>query len=117
TLTEYTVDIALPGHGEMIHHLQERVQHIKKRHDQRLSQVLNVVRDGGKTAYHVCTEVYGEINKRLALSSFMATLTRLLYLESLGQVERADHDGKDVFQLTSNSCHSKDWYPVSNVTI
>src|SRR5699024_3176605 len=39
TLTEYTVDIALPGHGEMIHHLQERVQHIKKRHDQRLSQV------------------------------------------------------------------------------
>lgn len=116
TLNHYPTDIALPGHGEMIHHLQERAQHIKKRHDQRLSQALEIIQTGEKTAYHVCSEVYGEMDKRLALSSFMATLTRLLYLESIGEIEQVERDEEVMFQPTSNCHRVKGPYQAPNVT-
>lgn len=96
-IADYPTDLALPGHGRPIYHLQERANHIKERHDQRLSQVLEIIRTSEKTAYQVCVEVYGEMDESLAVSSFMATLTRLLYLESEGKVKRTEREGKALF--------------------
>lgn len=115
-LANYPTDMALPGHGETIYHLQDRADHIKERHDQRLSQVLKIIQDGEKTAYQVCGEVYGTIAKQLAVSSFMATLTRVLYLESIGKLERTGQSGEVAFHITDSCEHAEDPHLSPHVT-
>ncbi|EQB34962.1 MULTISPECIES: MBL fold metallo-hydrolase [Virgibacillus] len=97
-LTNYPTTIALPGHGDPIYHLSDRIEELRKRHVTRLKQVFASVKDEAKTAHQVCYEIYGTTNIILILSSFMATLTRLLYLESMDKVRREEVDGKVTFK-------------------
>ncbi|UOQ92894.1 MBL fold metallo-hydrolase [Halobacillus shinanisalinarum] len=94
----YRVRVALPGHGEAIDHLVERAEGVRDRHDQRLQEVLDKIQKQWKTAHDICQDVYGTLHIILFLSPFMATLTRLIYLEELGKVERKMHDGKVLFR-------------------
>lgn len=96
-MAAYPADIALPGHGEPVYHLPERAEQLKRRHHKRLDSVIKLVTSEQKTAYQVCQEMYGTINIMLQLSSFMATLTRLLYLEAAGKVARKEENGVVVF--------------------
>lgn len=96
-VSHYPADVTLPGHGETIYQLNDRVNEIKARHDQRLQQVLGLVKSERKTANQVCQEIYGTVNIILQLSYFMATLTRLLYLEAEGKVEREEINGEVKF--------------------
>ncbi|SER77903.1 MBL fold metallo-hydrolase [Psychrobacillus sp. OK032] len=91
-LEKYPADITLPGHGDLIYNLHARINELTANHEYRLQQVLQSVTSEGKTANQICHEVYGNVNIILNLSSFMATLTRLLYLESIGKVERRKLD-------------------------
>ncbi|MFJ5768796.1 MBL fold metallo-hydrolase [Psychrobacillus sp. NPDC093180] len=90
---KYPADITLPGHGDLIYDLPARIHEMTAKHRHRLQQVLQSVSMEGKTANQICYEVYDTANIILNLSSFMATLTRLLYLESIGKVERLELDG------------------------
>jgi len=92
-LEKYPTAITLPGHGDLIYDLQARINELTAKHKHRLQQVLQSVTNESKTANQICHEVYGTVNIILNLSSFMATLTRLLYLESIGKVERQELDG------------------------
>ncbi|MFJ8064007.1 MBL fold metallo-hydrolase [Psychrobacillus sp. NPDC096426] len=92
-LEKYPADITLPGHGDLIYDLHSRINELTAKHEYRLQQVLQSVTSESKTANQICHEVYGTVNIILNLSSFMATLTRLLYLESIGNVERQELDG------------------------
>ncbi|TQR17875.1 MBL fold metallo-hydrolase [Psychrobacillus soli] len=91
-LEKYPADITLPGHGDLISDLHTRIHELEAKHEHRLQQVLLSVTSESKTAYQISYEVYGTVNIILNLSSFMATLTRLLYLESIGKVERLELD-------------------------
>lgn len=98
-VTKYPSDIVLPGHGDAIYHLSERISQLKYRHDQRLEEVFGLIRNEGKTADQVCQEIYGnQNNSGLFVAQFMATLTRLIYLEAAGRAERDVLNGKIVFQ-------------------
>ncbi|GGA28827.1 MBL fold metallo-hydrolase [Psychrobacillus lasiicapitis] len=90
---KYPADIILPGHGDLIYDLPTKIHELNAKHEHRLQQVLQSLTVEGKTANQICNEVYGTVNIILSLSSFMATLTRLLYLESIGKVERMELDG------------------------
>lgn len=92
-LEKYQTDITLPGHGDLIYNLQARIKELGGKHEKRLQQVIQSVTRESKTAHQICLEVYGTVNIILNLSSFMATLTRLLYLESNGKVARQELDG------------------------
>lgn len=92
-LEKYQADIILPGHGDLIPDLHARINELSAKHEYRLQQVLQSLTVEGKTANQICYEVYGTVNIIFNLSSFMATLTRLLYLESIGKVERLELDG------------------------
>ncbi|WP_079529465.1 MBL fold metallo-hydrolase [Halobacillus hunanensis] len=94
----YNARVALPGHGEAINNLAERIDEVRNRHDQRLQEVLDRVQDQWTTAHDVCQAMYGTLHIILFLSPFMATLTRLIYLEGLGKVERKMIDGKVLFR-------------------
>lgn len=84
----YTPDISLPGHGEPIYQLQERVNELQTRHEERLEEVYGIIQEEYKSATQICEEIYGTLNIIIDLSAFMATLTRCLYLEDIGKIER-----------------------------
>ncbi|WP_100011284.1 MBL fold metallo-hydrolase [Lentibacillus sediminis] len=98
-MQNYPAEVALPGHGAPIYHLAGRAKDTKIKHDARLEQVLNFVKSEGKTAYQVCQEIYGELHPPLYISQLMAALTRLIYLESLGKIERSVRDGVVEFRV------------------
>ncbi len=100
-MKQYPTEIALPGHGESIYHLNARVDAIRQKHVHRLEQVLASVNEKSKTVNEVCDEIYGIVNI-LNPSSFMAILTRFLYLESIGKVARMERDGNISFK----ACYS-----------
>lgn len=89
-MKNYPTEIALPGHGGTIDQLQGRVDALAAQHDRRLQQVLQILKNENKTAYQIYFEIYGTKNKNFNLSAFMATLTRLLYLESIWKVDRSE---------------------------
>ncbi len=98
TIKKYPTKIALSGHGGTIDHLQDRVNALTAQHQHRLHQVLQSVKNDSKTAYQICIEIYGTENIILNLSAFMATLTRLLYLESIGKVGRRESEQEVLFE-------------------
>lgn len=97
-IKEYSSVIALTGHGGNILNLNERVEEIKERHDYRLKQLLEHVNDREKTANDLCKEIYGSSTVSTFISPLMATLTRLIYLESIGEIYRVEESGKVLFK-------------------
>ncbi|MFC2946991.1 MBL fold metallo-hydrolase [Virgibacillus sediminis] len=98
----YQVVLALPGHGEMIENFRERVRETKRKHDQRLDQVLSLVQDKPVTAGEVCRKIYGEGSFPSMTSMFMASLTRLIYLEEEGRLQRSEVDGVYHFRIAES---------------
>ncbi|MFC3038665.1 MBL fold metallo-hydrolase [Virgibacillus xinjiangensis] len=93
----YETALALPGHGEVMENFQERVRQTRQKHDQRLEQVMSLVNEKPTTAAEVCRKIYGERPFPSMLSTFMASLTRLLYLEEQGRIRRVEVDGVSCF--------------------
>lgn len=93
----YSANLALPGHGETIDQLYDRILELEKRHQWRLEQVDQLLKGEPKTAYEICADIYGEVDILTHISTFMATLTRLIYLETLGKIYRIDKDGVTLF--------------------
>lgn len=98
SLKEYSVELALPGHGENINYFQDRINDLQNRHKTRLKQVYDSIRNSEKTAIEICREFYEDSNLLMNISTLMAILTRLFYLESYGKVERNVRDGMITFQ-------------------
>lgn len=93
-IDKYRTNIALPGHGEIIYQLHERIEEIRNSHEKRLRQVYRLVcENDAKTALDICLRVYDKLNLEQMLSPFMASLTRLIFLEHMGKVERIEENG------------------------
>lgn len=84
----------LPGHGDPYDRFAERVQELVHHHRERLQAVLEVVREGPRTAYEVCVALFGRDldshNERFAM---VETLSHLAYLERRGRLVRGE-DGR-----------------------
>ncbi len=98
-MQHYPTELALPGHGGNIHHLGERVQTLLQGHEHRLEEVESMVKAESLTANEVCGKIYGSLHFSLFISPFMATLTRLIYLESMDKVYRFHQNGKVYFRF------------------
>ena len=98
-ISKYEVDIALTGHGEPVYQFQNRISEIKRSHDKRLNQVNELIQNERKTAYQMTQEIYGGKIKNKSLSPFMATLTRLIYLEEMGRARRREENGVYYFSV------------------
>ncbi|MFZ3579486.1 MBL fold metallo-hydrolase [Virgibacillus sp. DJP39] len=97
-MKKYTSDIALPGHGEPIFHLSERVNQVKARHNQRLQEVYESIRYESKTANQICEEIYGDSDNQFWLAQFLSIVTRLVYLEAEARIRRETSDGIIMFR-------------------
>ncbi|MCQ6279084.1 MBL fold metallo-hydrolase [Bacillus sp. EB600] len=101
SIKRYPIVFALPGHGDLIYHFKNRVEEITARHHHRLQQTLDLVKSVEKTAGQVCQEVYGKLSISKLISPFIATITRFLYLESIGKVEKEMKNGKIYYRASS----------------
>lgn len=86
TTSTYPTILALPGHGELIQNVYERSKQIISSHNHRLSQALESVKNEWKTAYQICQDIYGPLNEKVVIPPLLATITRCIYLESLGKI-------------------------------
>lgn len=95
----HPVKLVLPGHGEPIADLPQRIAEIETRHWSRLNQIQELLADhGGQTAGQVCEKVYGPNHSQgFAMLEFSTTLARLVYLESIGEASSEKADGKVLF--------------------
>jgi glyoxylase-like metal-dependent hydrolase (beta-lactamase superfamily II) len=93
-LKTYPAKLALPGHGELIYNLNDRIDEMIKSHNYRLQQILHFVGNEEKTAWQVCQEIYGSLNTTKFFAPLMATIARLIYLEKSGEVHSELRNGK-----------------------
>ena len=102
TISTYPTNLVLPGHGELIDNLYDRSKQLISNHNRRLRQVLESVKDEWKTARQVCHEIYGALNEKVEIAPLLATITRLIYLESLGKMRSETRNGLVMYQANTN---------------
>jgi glyoxylase-like metal-dependent hydrolase (beta-lactamase superfamily II) len=93
-IKNYLVKLALTGHGKIITNLQLRIDNIKTRHQHRLSQTLDILKEESMSATQIFEKMYENRNKSFLVEQFMAIITRLIYLQSIGKLISQVHDGK-----------------------
>lgn len=98
TIKRYPVKLALTGHGKHIFDLQTRIEEIKSRHLHRLDQTLDILKKGSMSAAQIFGHMYEKRNKNFLIEQFMAIITRLLYLDSIGKVKSKEVDGRMYYQ-------------------
>lgn len=95
-IKDYSIKLALPGHGHTMKGLGNRLVEIKSGHQHRMHQILECIKDQDKTAWQVCQEVYRKEN---FFSPLMATITRCIYLESMGKIKSTIKNDTIYYQL------------------
>ena len=82
--------IVLPGHGEPFKNLAGRVEEIIEHHEERESQIMNLLDEKPQNAYQLAEKLFGQRlksneSRRMAVAE---TLSHLEYLRINGQVEQ-----------------------------
>ncbi|MDR7077345.1 glyoxylase-like metal-dependent hydrolase (beta-lactamase superfamily II) [Neobacillus niacini] len=98
----FSTKIALPGHGELIFSLNNRIDEIISGHKHRLQQILISIENDEKTSWQICQELYGSLSPTKFFAPFLATITRLIYLEKSGEVFSELKDDKLYFRSMVN---------------
>lgn len=101
-IKEYSIKLALPGHGELMDNPNLRLEEIKCGHQYRMEQIIESLKEGEKTAGQLSQEIYGLMNSKLAFSPVMSTITRCIYLESIGKLKSQWNQGKIFYQLAKS---------------
>jgi glyoxylase-like metal-dependent hydrolase (beta-lactamase superfamily II) len=93
-LKAYSTKLALPGHGELIYNLNDRIDEMIKSHNYRLQQIIHFVGREEKTAWQVCQDIYGSLSNTKFFAPLMATIARLIFLEKSGELHSELRSGK-----------------------
>ncbi|KAA9017002.1 MBL fold metallo-hydrolase [Niallia endozanthoxylica] len=90
---KHPVSIALPGHGNIIENVNKRMEEIRSGHHHRLEEMVHAVKDEKKTSFTVTQEIYAKGKALKGPPQLMATITRFIYLESIGKVKSEEING------------------------
>jgi len=103
------VDLVLPAHEHVFTGLKQRIKELYRHHEDRKAAIINVLREGAKTAYEVSFKIPWIINgvtmsfeELPALDKRLAVMSALAHLEPLcaeGQAERSSGDGTVVYSV------------------
>jgi len=88
-LAALQVDLALPGHGPLIHAFGERLAELRAHHHERL-EIMEQAAVGGATAFSICTAVFPTtvLSPHQLRFAMAETLAHLEYLAGVGRLER-----------------------------
>ena len=92
----YSVQLTLPGHGPLMKGLTNRIEEIFSGHSFRNDQTLEILKTGEKTAWQISQQVY---NRKQFFAPLMATITRCIYLESIGKIKSRTVERKIYYEL------------------
>ena len=101
------VNLVLPGHRRVFHDLRERAGELKKHHEHREGEVLNILHTGDRTAWQTAAqmtwaivadswEVFPLMQKWFAVGEAAA---HLIHLEAKGRVRKSLRDGMFIYSL------------------
>jgi len=103
------VDLVLPAHEHVFTGLKQRIKELYRHHEDRKAAIINVLREGARTAYEVSFKIPWIINgvtmsfeELPALDKRLAVMSALAHLEPLcaeGQAERSSGDGTVVYSV------------------
>jgi len=90
------VSIVLPGHGHVFKDFRKRIRELKKHHQKRVEEIIEILKEGRKNAYQIAAEMewhmdYGSWESIPATQKWFAvgeTLAHLKYLEEKGIIRR-----------------------------
>lgn len=93
---ELDVDLVLPGHREIMRNCKERIEELKRHHQERLDEILSILEKGRKNAYDVASQMswdvnYGSWELFPVLQKWFAigeAISHLKYLEEEGRVQK-----------------------------
>jgi len=99
------VDLVLPGHRSIFRDLKERIEELRRHHNHRLDEVLEILSKGEKDAYQVAAMMtwdmtYSSWAAFPVAQKWFATgeaLAHLSYLEEQGQVRQRVQNGKCIY--------------------
>jgi glyoxylase-like metal-dependent hydrolase (beta-lactamase superfamily II) len=88
-LAALQVDLALPGHGPLIHAFGERLVELREHHHERL-EIVERAAAGGATAFSICASVFPAtaLSPHQLRFAMAETLAHLEYLVGVGRLER-----------------------------
>ncbi len=101
-ISEYDINLVLPGHRSLLHHHRQRIAELKKHHELRAQEVYSILGKGKQSAYQVASQMSWDIDcdawedfplpqKWFAAGEASA---HLRYLQGQGRVQRELQDGK-----------------------
>ncbi|MBB6447650.1 MBL fold metallo-hydrolase [Bacillus benzoevorans] len=93
------VKLVLPGHGGLIEDLPARAAAIKSGHIRRMQQIFESIKDEAKPAGQIYQDIYGELSIYKFFAPLMTTISRLIYLESIGKVQSKIKNGEYYYYL------------------
>jgi len=89
----------LPGHGELIDNLKQRIEKMRSHYDKKMKLILSSIDEKGNSAYEIAKIVYSDrFGSLSAMPAFFQIITNLIYLESLGHIQMSKHDDIMVFK-------------------
>ncbi|MDW7673358.1 MAG: MBL fold metallo-hydrolase [Bacillota bacterium] len=101
------IDITLPAHRSLINNCQGRIEELKQHHQERAQEVLDVLAQGGRTAYQVAAGMtwdmtYKSFQEFPIPQKWFATgeaMAHIKYLEVNGKVKRQEGKEQILFLL------------------
>lgn len=98
-IKEYSIKLAFSGHGKPIENLDKRIEQIKSGHQYRMEQIVESLKNEEKTAGQISQEIYIKGSSKLAYSPIMSTITKCIYLESIGKLKSECINTKRIYRL------------------
>ncbi len=100
------IELVLPGHRRLVHDCRGRIEELKRHHDERLQEVIEIIEAAGPgSAYRIASQMEWDIEtpdwesfpiaqKWFAIGEALA---HLRYLEAEERIRREEHDGTFLF--------------------
>ncbi len=106
-IATYDVDWVLPGHRTLFQDLRGRIADLKRHHEVRAEEVLNILRGGARSAYHVASRMtwaircngWSEFPVQQTWFAGGEALAPLQYLQRQGRVSRERGEGGYTYRI------------------
>jgi glyoxylase-like metal-dependent hydrolase (beta-lactamase superfamily II) len=102
-LKSFDIDMALTGHGDIIHDVKGVIDSIIMHHEVRKQKVLRFLDGSPKSAFDVCAHLFPEIDQIQIFLGMSEAVGHLDLLETEGAVRRQEIDGKIYFTARIDS--------------
>lgn len=101
-IENYSINNVFPGHGNPGKNINQRIEEIKKHHNERLKEIVTTMNTEPKTAYEIASQISWNIKyeawdlfpKTQQYFALGETIAHLIYLEKEGKIKSIKKDNK-----------------------